>query len=61
LYEGFFRLPDVGTHDQANERELHVMTAAYDSKLMDSMAVTEIGSFQWTVISRLDQKLWNIQ
>lgn len=58
LYQGHFRLPElgpIGTCSLANVRDFQVPVAAFDGELRDSRACPNPG--QWTVISRLGGNL----
>ncbi|KAL5313404.1 hypothetical protein ACEPPN_019137 [Leptodophora sp. 'Broadleaf-Isolate-01'] len=68
LYEGHFRLPElgiIGSNGLANSRDFQIPKAFFDGKVVDDatvnmgkLAVVNNGSSDWTIISRLDTKLW---
>ncbi|RSL87550.1 hypothetical protein CDV31_016235 [Fusarium ambrosium] len=65
LYQGHFRLPElgiIGSIGLANPRDFQVPTASFDGKIESQgdtqVAVANDGRGEWTIISRLDTKLW---
>ena len=66
LYQGNLRLPElgiIGSIGLASPRDFQIPTAYFEGKLENQggsqVAVANNGSGKWTVISRLDTKLWS--
>jgi homogentisate 1,2-dioxygenase len=62
LYQGHFRLPKlgiIGSTGLASPRDFQVPTAFFDGKIVDGIAVSKDFDSPWTIISRLDTKLWS--
>ncbi|KAL7790655.1 homogentisate 1,2-dioxygenase [Trichoderma afarasin] len=62
LYQGHFRLPElgiVGSVGLANPRDFQIPTAFFDGEVIDGIAVANNGNSPWTIITRLDTKLWS--
>ncbi|ETI21748.1 homogentisate 1,2-dioxygenase [Cladophialophora carrionii CBS 160.54] len=66
LYQGHYRLPElgiIGTTGLANSYDFQVPTASFEGQLEratngDQIPVANNGANKWTIISRLDTKLW---
>lgn len=61
LFQGHFRLPDlgiVGSTGLANIRDFQIPTACFDGELEGDVA-TSRSTGEWTVVSRLSGRLWS--
>ncbi|KAL6823219.1 homogentisate 1,2-dioxygenase [Trichoderma camerunense] len=62
LYQGHFRLPElgiVGSVGLANPRDFQIPTAFFDGEVINGIAVANNGNSPWTIITRLDTRLWS--
>ena len=61
LYQGHFRLPElgpIGSCSLANQRDFQIPVASYDGELRGDVAVPNSGA-EWTIIARLTSRLWS--
>ncbi|RFU27537.1 hypothetical protein B7463_g8809, partial [Scytalidium lignicola] len=67
LYQGHFRLPElgiIGSTGLGHPRDFQIPTASFDGKLTDiqghgPVAVANSSASKWTIIVRLNTKLWS--
>lgn len=67
LYQGHYRLPElgvIGSVGLASPRDFQIPTAHFEGKLESrndgQVVVADNGPGKWTIISRLDTKLWSM-
>lgn len=67
LYQGHFRLPElgvIGSVGLASPRDFEIPTAHFEGKVEGGkdcqVAVADNGPSKWTIVSRLDTKLWSM-
>lgn len=61
VYQGHFRLPDlgvIGSTGLANARDFQIPTAAYSGKLSTTSQTLIPDTADWRTISRLNSRLW---
>lgn len=61
LYQGHFQLPElgvIGSTGLANQRDFQIPTSFYDGSLSADGQTAIANDAEWTVISRLNGKLW---
>ena len=64
LYQGHFRLPDlgpIGSTGLANVRDFQIPVASFDGQLKDGVAVANDAGAAHTIVTRQNGRLWHCQ